>query len=860
MIFVGFRECDGKMFFTFVGKCLKGLSVNDIEKRRCFYLIFISVLFSVLSTKNYRVHSLDSKEFQKSLPVKVVWAVPGRDAELPCDVTTPTPGDNVNMVFWFKDNSGIPMYSLDARGGPLRESSHLAMTDDLGSRSYFITDDDHPSKARLRIQNIKAQDQGVFRCRVDFINSPTRNFQINLTLVVQPSAPRVFDAEGREVKLNSSAGPFLEGHELFLSCQVTGGHPKPTLTWWYNGTILDGVVDSSRASPTIVNQLEIKSVPRHFKGARLECRATTLEIAGHVTRFVPLIVYLKPKKVKIVTPNDLLSSKKSQNIRCETSGSYPPAKLTWLLDGKPLRNADITEEDTDSFTGSILSLNVVAEDDGKDLVCRADNPRFPGGSAEDRRQIHVAYPPRVSVKLDADMTTVPVKEGANVTLRCEAAARPAPYSYSWYHDSHLVPYNDSGGILPVDHILTIRNIKQKSAGQYACSALNTEGETYSAPYQLTVQYSPRCKKGFETMRVGALSFESLVVQCHVDAIPEVTRFSWTYNTSRGVLPVKGAKIENEGQVSTLHFTPATDDLESLSCWATNSIGRQQEPCKFFIVPAEPPESPRNCIVRNATQYSINDVDAGEERGGIDTAKGGLEISCIAGKDGGLHQSFTLEVSDVSIPALPPGVTTLSDQGENSQPIYRVYGERPQFHLRDLEPGKDYQVMLYAENSKGRSYPPVVLRNIRVVPDVPPPETPLQQESETANPTTQPTSSSTSSLTLIVVGLTAAAVLLIVGIVTVATVIACRRPPPTVTSSLAADPAAVQLRRRRSKQRMDVDESELSEAGFGEEFHRRSAQYRASMYAEAEDRISRLLEGPDLIMSPVVSFSANNNDY
>lgn len=47
-------------------------------------------------------------------------------------------------------------------------------------------------------------------------------------------------------------------------------------------------------------------------------------------------------------------------------------------------------EETDSFTGSILTLNVTVDDDGKDLVCRADNPRFPGGSAEDRRQIHVA--------------------------------------------------------------------------------------------------------------------------------------------------------------------------------------------------------------------------------------------------------------------------------------------------------------------------------------------------------------------------------------------------------------------------------------------------------------------------------------
>lgn len=71
---------------------------------------------------------------------------------------------------------------MDARGGALSKASHLAMSDDLGARSYFITEDE-PSKARLRIQTVSTHDHGVFRCRVDFVNSPTRNFQINLTLV-----------------------------------------------------------------------------------------------------------------------------------------------------------------------------------------------------------------------------------------------------------------------------------------------------------------------------------------------------------------------------------------------------------------------------------------------------------------------------------------------------------------------------------------------------------------------------------------------------------------------------------------------------------------------------------------------------
>lgn len=87
------------------------------------------------------------------------------------------------------------------------------------------------------------------------------------------------------------------------------------------------------------------------------------------------------------------------------------------------------------------------------------------------------------------------------------------------------------------------------------------------------------------MRVGTIPYEPLVLQCHVDAIPEVVRFSWTYNTSKGVLPVLGAKMQNTAATSTLHFTPAGDDLESLSCWATNDVGQQIEPCVFHIVPA-----------------------------------------------------------------------------------------------------------------------------------------------------------------------------------------------------------------------------------------------------------------------------------
>lgn len=102
---------------------------------------------------------------------------------------------------------------------------------------------------------------------------------------------------------------------------------------------------------------------------------------------------MKPLKVKIVTPNELLTAGRPVPLRCETWGSHPPAKIVWLLDGEPIRSADVTVSvgrDDANLTASILTLKVVAENDGAELTCRTTNPWFSTGALEDRRVISVA--------------------------------------------------------------------------------------------------------------------------------------------------------------------------------------------------------------------------------------------------------------------------------------------------------------------------------------------------------------------------------------------------------------------------------------------------------------------------------------
>lgn len=48
---------------------------------------------------------------------------------------------------------------------------------------FFSLDAAAPKEAHLSINEVKASDGGVYRCRVDFFNSPTKNFRVNLSLV-----------------------------------------------------------------------------------------------------------------------------------------------------------------------------------------------------------------------------------------------------------------------------------------------------------------------------------------------------------------------------------------------------------------------------------------------------------------------------------------------------------------------------------------------------------------------------------------------------------------------------------------------------------------------------------------------------
>ena len=99
--------------------------------------------------------------------------------------------------------------------------------------------------------------------------------------------------------------------------------------------------------------------------------------------------------------------------------------------------------------------------------------------------------------------------------------------------------------------------------------------------------APSCKPG-QKLQYGVSRNEQIRIRCEVDAEPsnDLT-FRWTLNTSgNGETSVEWASFTVNATTSIATYRPESSlDYGTLSCLAQNSIGIQNKPCIYSVVPA-----------------------------------------------------------------------------------------------------------------------------------------------------------------------------------------------------------------------------------------------------------------------------------
>ncbi|XP_035725902.1 hemicentin-1-like isoform X4 [Vespa mandarinia] len=654
---------------------------------------------------------VDVSDLDKPVPITTIEGVVGNKVQLPCDIHAPN-DDNVNMVLWFKEDGGDPIYSFDVRGRRQFNNAQLwSSPTALGSRAFFIT---ATNPAHLSIDRLEAKDEGIYRCMVDFKNTPTENQKMNLTVIVPPSKPEILDSTTKDISRIKE--PYNEDSDVKLICQVRGGKPPPKLTWYLDNNVIDESYSYDREFALTVNHLSYPRVGRQHLNARLICQASNTNLVPPQSRVLVLDMNLKPMHVQILTKEERVSAEKNYKVECTTTGSRPTAVITWWKANRPIKKMAQSYPMDNNHTMSILSFVPSIDDDGKYLTCRAENPLIPDSAMEDKWRLEVHYQPVVTLRMGETLNPDDIKEGDDVYFECIVKANPKVYKLAWFKDGKELKNNATAGVILSDHSLVLRGLTRHSAGDYTCLAANSEGKTASNPVTLQIMYTPVCKEGKSEVVVGALKQETVSLVCAVESHPPPLTFHWTFNNSGELMEMPHSRYSHASVAGTpsvveslkeyqqfhgsrLNYTPTTEmDYGTVACWATNQVGKQRSACLFQVIAAGRPYPLHNCTTTELSAPS--DVEELGTKSGT-----GLIVRCLDGYDGGLPiHSYQLEVV-----AEEDGVPILLNKTVPANPNGAI------FEVTGLTTGKSYRLYLYAINAKGRSdstiLEPVTLKGV-----------------------------------------------------------------------------------------------------------------------------------------------------
>ncbi|XP_076350494.1 basal cell adhesion molecule-like isoform X6 [Tachypleus tridentatus] len=492
----------------------------------------------------------------------VYQAVLGESAYIPCNISLPSEEDSVSLVLWCKRGINAPIISMDSRRGPLKNAKRFT-SELLGQRAYFNVSE---QQSVLIINRVEKDDEGDYRCRVDFRYGRTLNDFMTLDVIVASKDITILDDTNTPVY--GKTGPYNEGSRLFLTCNSGTGNPPILVTWWRNSVLLDSSFQITE-DQVVRNDFTLQELTRKDLMAKFTCQAS---------------------------------------------------------------NTNLTSPGVASV---IVDIN---------------------------------YKPKVSVTLKHGQVAQWVQTGDDVYFYCLYDSNPEATKIEWQFWRGTLINNPRSGILVHDQSLILEKVGRAQSGTYRCLVDNCEGREDSEVLKLNIKYAPICKEGQKT-RYTLTVHELAEVSCEVHADPDNVTFTWSINTSAGYKEL--LTFHSVGPRSVVRYVPRDEkDFGILTCKSHNVVGQQTEPCIYTLVAVGPPSPPESCDVSNTTNSM-------------------LLVRCNHGDDGGLQQSFHIEVYLLPNKKLAANLTNFNN---------------PTFLLTFLPAGARLILLIYSSNSKGRSRP------------------------------------------------------------------------------------------------------------------------------------------------------------
>ena len=296
------------------------------------------------------------------------------------------------------------------------------------------------------------------------------------------------------------------------------------------------------------------------------------------------------------------------DLLCQVIGAQPLPTITWTLDNTELPSDPTKITHNNNMTSSGLKFTPKITDKGKVLTCNADNKLFP--SVNNSQALNVYYIPIVNMEIINNVDPTNIREGGELVLRCRINAHPWVYRILWYRDGEELVTSENVQI--DEQTLRLKHMNKKMSGQYVCSASNVEGDGFSKPLLIAVNYKPTCIAPtiqYKGRKVVDIDFDKNITKedknsnneelgidliCEVDSKPKSSTYRWLFNSSQTRFEIPSG----ESKMSFNNYRPSSDqESGQVLCWASNDLGEQSDPCIFHVVPLSTPQPPSECEVR-----------------------------------------------------------------------------------------------------------------------------------------------------------------------------------------------------------------------------------------------------------------------
>ncbi|XP_055004617.1 LOW QUALITY PROTEIN: cell surface glycoprotein MUC18 [Boleophthalmus pectinirostris] len=508
------------------------------------------------------LHSVWSKlELSVQDSVEVLLGAP---ALIPCDYSfgPSSQGPPFVMLQWFVRSPGN-----SSRARVFYGDSEQQLVDNNTEYSQRLEVISETNRSVLTIRDVRLSDhQREFFCQVNGLAAGSAEGKTALRVYAPPEAP-VIEAVPHGISVTE------EQPAKIAVCEAQNGFPKPNITWYKNGELLEsspGQVKflvlhwrSSSGLFTVQNTLLLR-VHKETRDALFSCRVSFSVPGGErslESSPVNVTVHYPTSMVELwkESPPGLLREGDTVELRCQGDG-HPPPTFIFTREQQP----DIPLDSR----GDVLILSSVSRKDSGLYQCRPTDPHS-SSDAKGEVQLTVHY---LDAAVVVPAETEIMYRGEALTATCNALSS-LQTSTTWYKGGHVVGTGSS---------LLLQDASYQNAGEYVCEvtvpalpALHTQSSVH-----IVVHGTPQVESPEQEVRLEHPSGRVLNLSCEAQGSPAPT-LTWSLSAAQSWEEV----VSHSSSHSSLSVVSVRVSADfSAVCNASNDLGSD---ARLFSVKAVP---------------------------------------------------------------------------------------------------------------------------------------------------------------------------------------------------------------------------------------------------------------------------------